>query len=74
MHVLHPARGHLWTRLLSLLPHVPERSSPPRVRSATPKARDLDGRSESLANIREGGQMQTEQAPPFSGLTDVAYS
>ena len=46
---------------LSLLPHVPERSSPSRVRSAAHKPRALDrcGPFRRLTEIRESGQMQS---------------
>jgi len=46
---------------LSLLPHVPERSSPSRVRFAAHKPRALDGSGpfRRLTEIRESGQMQT---------------
>lgn len=58
---------------LSLLPHVPKRSSPPRVRSgksfqtrkrfssAAPKARALDGSGpfRRLTEIRESGLVQS---------------
>src|SRR5262249_490447 len=61
---------------LSLLPHVPERSSPSRVRSgksfqthkrfscAAQNARALDGSApfRSLTEIRESGQMQSSLA------------
>ncbi len=46
---------------LSLLPHVPERSSPSRVRFAAHKPRALDGSGpfRRLTEIRESGQMQS---------------
>lgn len=69
---------------LSLLPHVPERSSPSRVRSgdsfqnrkrvssAAQKARALDGSGpfRRLTEIRESGQLQSPFAAP-SGLPMV---
>jgi hypothetical protein len=54
---------------LSLLPHVPERSSPSRVRFAAQNRRALDcsGPFRRLTEIRESGQMQSPFAAP-SGL------
>jgi hypothetical protein len=58
---------------LSLLPYVPERSSPSRVRSAAQKTRALDcsGPFRRLTEIRESGQMQSPLAalagPPLVG-------
>jgi hypothetical protein len=54
---------------LSLLPHVPERSSPSRVRSAAHKPRALDGSGpfRRLTEIRESGQMQS----PLAALSDL---
>jgi hypothetical protein len=51
---------------LSLLPHVPERSSPSRVRFAAQNARALDGSGpfRRFTEIRESGQMQS----PFAAL------
>ena len=51
---------------LSLLPDVPERSSPSRVRFAAHKPRALDrcGPFRRLTEIRESGQMQTPFAAP----------
>ena len=50
---------------LSLLPHVPERSSPSRVRFAAHKPRPLDrsGPFRRLPEIRESGQTQTLLTP-----------
>jgi hypothetical protein len=49
---------------LSLLPHVPERSSPSRVRFAAHKVRALDGSGpfRRSTEIRESGQMQSPLA------------
>jgi hypothetical protein len=49
---------------LSLLPHVPERSSPSRVRFAAQKPRALDGSGpfRRFPEIRESGQMQSAPA------------
>ncbi len=49
---------------LSLLPQVPERSSPSRVRSAAHKTRALDrcGPFRRLTEIRESGQLQSPLA------------
>ncbi len=49
---------------LSLLPHVPERCSPSRVRFAAHKPRALDGSGpfRRLTEIRESGQMQSPLA------------
>ena len=49
---------------LSLPPHVPERSSPSRVRCAAHKPRALDrsGPFRRLTEIRESGQMQSPLA------------
>ena len=46
---------------LSLSPHVPERSSSSRVRSAahTPRALDASGPFRRFTEIRESGQMQS---------------
>ncbi len=54
---------------LSLLSHVPERSSPSRVRFAAPKPRALDrsGPFRRSTVIRESGQMHSPFAAP-SGL------
>ena len=54
---------------LSLLPYVPERSSPSRVRFAAQNRRALDGSGpfRRLTVIRESGQMQSPFAAP-SGL------
>ena len=51
---------------LSLLPHVPERSSSSRVRYAAHKPRALDrsGSFRRLTQIRESGQMQNPFAAP----------
>jgi hypothetical protein len=51
---------------LSLLRHVPERSSPSRIRFAAHKPRVLDGSRpfRRLTEIRESGQMQS----PFAAL------
>jgi hypothetical protein len=63
-----PARGTLRETPgpLSLLPHVPERSSPSRVRFAAHKPRALDrsGPFRRLTEIRESGQMQSPLAAP----------
>jgi hypothetical protein len=49
---------------LSLLPHVPERSSPSRVRFAAHKPRALDGSGpfRRLTETRESGQLQSSLA------------
>ena len=49
---------------LSLLPHVPERSSPSRVRFAAHKPRALDGSGpfRRWTEIRESGQLQSSLA------------
>jgi hypothetical protein len=54
---------------LSLLPHVPERSSPSRVRFAAHKPRALDrsGPFRRLTEIRESGQLQR----PFAALSGL---
>jgi hypothetical protein len=51
---------------LSLLPHVPERSSPSRVRCAAQNRRALDrsGPFRRFTEIRESGQMQSPFAAP----------
>jgi len=51
-------------RPLSLLPYVPERSSPSRVRFAahTPRALDRSGPFRRLTEIRESGQLQSPLA------------
>jgi hypothetical protein len=58
-----PCQGDApWTPSpLSLLPHVPERSSPSRVRYAArqPRALDRSGPFRRLPEIRESGQTQT---------------
>lgn len=59
--------GTPWTPgPLSLLPYVPERSSPSRVRSAAHKTRALDGSGpfRRLTEIRESGLMQSPFAAP----------
>ena len=55
---------------LSLLPHVPERSSPSRVRFAAHKPRALDrcGPFRRLTEIRESGQMQSGPVAAPSNL------
>ena len=55
---------------LSLLPHVPERSSPSRVRCAAHKPRALDrsGPFRRLTGIRESGQLQRTPLAAPSGL------
>ncbi len=57
---------------LSLLPHVPQRSSPSRVRLAAHKPRALDGSGpfRKLTQIRESGQMQCSLAA-LAGLPMV---
>jgi len=54
---------------LSLLPYVPERSSPSRVRFAAhkPRALDCSGPFRRLTEIRESGQLQNPLAA-LSGL------
>jgi hypothetical protein len=54
---------------LSLAPHVPERSSPSRVRFAAHKSRALDcsGPFRTLTEIRESGQLQS----PFAALSGL---
>ena len=56
---------------LSLLPHVPERSSPSRVRFAAHKPRALDGSGpfRRLTEIRESGQTQTLLTPRLSAAS-----
>ncbi len=51
-------------RPLSLLPYVPERSSPSRVHSATHKTRTSEGSGpfRRITEIRESGQMQSSLA------------
>jgi hypothetical protein len=59
---------------LSLLPHVPERSSPSRIRFAAHKPRALDGGPfRRLTEIRESGQMQSPFAA-LCGLPLVGYA
>ena len=55
---------------LSLLPHVPERSSPSRVRCAAHKPRALDrsGPFRRFTEIRESGQLQSTPLAALSGL------
>ncbi len=59
---------------LSLLLHVPERSSPSRVRFAAQKPRALDrsGPFRRWTEIRESGQLQSPFAAP-SGLPMVGH-
>jgi hypothetical protein len=74
---VHGALSRTWARgtppetpgPLSLLPHVPERSSPSRVRFAAHKPRALDGSGpfRRLTEIRESGQMQS----PFAALSGL---
>ena len=54
---------------LSLLPHVPERSSPSRFRFAAqnPRALDRSGPFRRLTEIRESGQLQS----PFAALSGL---
>jgi hypothetical protein len=54
---------------LSLLPHVPERSSPSRVRCAAhnPRALDRSGPFRRFTEIRESGQLQ----PSFVALSGL---
>jgi len=60
-----------WTPgTLSLLPHVPERSSPSRVRSAAHKPRDLDrcGPFRRLTNEKEKRANATPKPSQFAAL------
>jgi hypothetical protein len=54
---------------LSLLPHVPQRSSPSRVRFAAqnPRALDRSGPFRRFPQIRESGQLQS----PFAALSGL---
>ncbi len=53
---------------LSLLPHVPERSSPSRVRSAAQKPRALDGSGPFRRFAHEKGKRANANPSPFAAL------